>query len=131
MSSRSRRKQAARAARPQAQPAPEATPAAPELTAADRWMGALCYLGPLWLIPACSPRRRQAFVQFHLNQGLVLLVLVAAFIAMGFVPYCYEFAVSCAVLVVILALIGLAGALRGNTDSLPVIKNVTRNFHPF
>lgn len=131
MSSRSRRKQAARAARPQAQPTPEATPAAPELTAADRWMGALCYLGPLWLIPACSPRRRQAFVQFHLNQGLVLLVLLAAFIAMGFVPYCYEFAVSCAVLVVILALIGLAGALRGNTDSLPVIKNVTRNFHPF
>lgn len=131
MSSRSRRKQAARAARPQAQPAPEATPAVPELSAADRWMGALCYLGPLWLIPACSPRRRQAFVQFHLNQGLVLLVLLAAFIAMGFVPYCYEFAVSCAVLVVILALIGLAGALRGNTDSLPVIKNVTRNFHPF
>ena len=131
MSSRSRRKQAARAARPQAQPTPEATPVAPELTAADRWMGALCYLGPLWLIPACSPRRRQAFVRFHLNQGLVLLILVAAFIAMGFVPYCYEFAVSCAVLVVILALIGLAGALRGNTDPLPVIKNVTRNFHPF
>ena len=131
MSSRSRRKQAARAARPQAQPTPEATPAAPELTAADRWMGALCYLGPLWLIPACSPWHRRTFVRFHLNQGLVLLILVVAFAAMSFVPYCYEFSVSFAMLVCLLALIGLAGALRGNTDPLPVIKNVTRNFHPF
>ena len=63
--------------------------------------------------------------------ALVLLILLAAFTAMGFVPYCFEFAVSCAVLVAILALIGLAGALRQTTDPLPVIKNVTRNFHPF
>lgn len=131
MSSRSRRKQAARAARPQAQPAPEPTPAAPELSAADRWMGALCYLGPLWLIPACGPWHRRTFVRFHLNQGLVLLILVVAFAAMSFVPYCYEFSVSLAVLVELLALIGLVGALRGKTDTLPVIQNVTRNIHPF
>lgn len=131
MSSRSKRKQAARAAHPPVTPAPSTKPAAPQLPAAARWMGALCYLGPLWFLPACSPWRHQDFVRFHLNQGLVLLILLAAFTAMGFVPYCFEFAVSCAVLVAILALIGLAGALRQTTDPLPVIKNVTRNFHPF
>lgn len=130
MSSRSKRKQAARAARPP-EPAPATKPASPEVPRAARWMGALCYLNILILIPACSRWRHHDFVRFHLNQGLVLLAMVVVFAAIGFVPYCYEFSVSCSILVEVMSLIGLVTALRRKTDPLPVIRNVTRNFHPF
>ena len=130
MSSRAKRKQAARAAAPKPQPAPQA-PKEPEVPAAARWMGALCYLNILILIPACSRWRKHDFVRFHLNQGLVLLAMMVVFAVIGFVPYCYEFAFSCGLLVEVMSIIGLVTALRRKTDPLPVIRNVTRNFHPF
>lgn len=130
MSSRAKRKQAARAAAPQPRiDAP--APARPEVPAAARWMAALCYLNILILIPACSRWRHHDFVRFHLNQGLVLLAMIVVFAAMGFVPYCYEFSVSCSLLVEVMSIVGLVTALRRKTDPLPVIRNVTRNFHPF
>ena len=70
-------------------------------------------------------------MRFHLNQGLVLLAMIVVFAAMGFVPYCYEFSVSCSLLVEVMSIVGLVTALRRKTDPLPVIRNVTRNFHPF
>lgn len=94
-------------------------------------MGALCYLNILLLIPACSHWRRDPFVRFHLNQGLVLLMLSVVFGALVFVPYCAEMSISLSLLIGILSVIGLVGALRRRTDPLPVIQNVTRNFHPF
>ena len=103
----------------------------PPVPAAARWMAALCYLNILILIPACSRWRHHDFVRFHLNQGLVLLAMIVVFAAMGFVPYCYEFSVSCSLLVEVMSIVGLVTALRRKTDPLPVIRNVTRNFHPF
>ena len=52
----------------------------PEKTGEDvsrgaRWMAALCYLNILILIPACCKWRHDDFVRFHLNQGLVVLML--------------------------------------------------------
>lgn len=131
MSSRAKRKQAARAARPPEPPAVVSESKEPEVSGAALWMGALCYLNLLLLIPACTRWRKDAFVRFHLNQGLVLLILFAAFVVIGFVPYCFEFALSCCILVEILSLVGLVSALRRKTDPMPVIQNVTRNFHPF
>lgn len=131
MSSRAKRKQAARAAAPKPQPDAARTPREPEIPNAARWMGALCYLNILILIPACSRWRHHEFVRFHLNQGLVLLAMIVVFAAIGFVPYCYEFSVSCGILVEVMSLVGLVTALRRKTDPLPVIRNVTRNFHPF
>lgn len=131
MSSRAKRKKAARPAAPDKTPAAPHPPAEPRVPAAARWMGALCYLNVLILIPACSSWRRDPFVRFHLNQGLVLLMLLTVFGAMAFVPYCGEMSISFSLLIEVLSIIGLVGALRRRTDPLPVIKNVTRNFHPF
>ena len=67
-----------------------------------RFSAALCYVSVLILIPACTQFRKDDFVKFHLNQGLVVLSLV-----------------------------GLVQALRGYMVPLPLVSYITRNFHPF
>ena len=44
-------------------------PEEPAVSSTARWMGALCYLSILILIPACTKWRQDEFVRFHLNQG--------------------------------------------------------------
>ena len=50
-------------------------------------MGVLCYLGILVLIPLLTDAKNEAFVRFHIKQGIVLLItgVVAGFVA-GIIP---------------------------------------------
>ena len=61
-------------------------PEEPAVSSTARWMGALCYLSILILIPACTKWRQDEFVRFHLNQGLMVLMLATICAALGFVP---------------------------------------------
>ena len=61
-------------------------PEEPAASSTARWMGALCYLSILILIPACTKWRQDEFVRFHLNQGLMVLMLATICAALGFVP---------------------------------------------
>lgn len=102
-----------------------------DLPAAARWMGALCYLGIMILIPACSRWRQHEFVRYHLNQGLVLLALGTVCGAIGMIPRCGEIGLTLTLLVDALSLVGLVQALRKIEQPLPIIYGITRNFHPF
>lgn len=98
---------------------------------AARWMAALCYLSVLILIPACTRWRRDDFVKFHLNQGLVLLALSTVCAAFAQLPYCGEVGFWLVLLVDALSLVGLVNALRCRKTMLPLVGRLLVNFHPF
>lgn len=87
-------------------------PEEPAVSSTARWMGALCYLSILILIPACTKWRQDEFVRFHLNQGLMVLMLATICAALGFVPVLEQVALSLTLLVDVLSLVGLITALR-------------------
>ena len=102
-----------------------------EIPRSTRFMGALCYVSILILIPACTRWRQDDFVRYHLNQGLVLLALATVCGAVGMLPFCSELGVTLTLLVDALSLVGLVQTLRGYKMSLPVVSYITKNFHPF
>ena len=87
-------------------------PEEPAVSSTARWMGALCYLSILILIPACTKWRQDEFVRFHLNQGLMVLMLATICAALGFVPVLEQVALSLTLLVDVLS---LACWSRGST----------------
>ena len=87
-------------------------PEEPAVSSTARWMGALCYLSILILIPACTKWRQDEFVRFHLNQGLMVLMLATICAALGFVPVLEQVALSLTLLVDVLSLVGLITALH-------------------
>ena len=97
----------------------------------DRLLAALCYLNVLILIPACCKQRHDAFVKFHLNQGLVVLALATVCACVGFLPHCSELGLTLTLLVDALSLVGLVQTLRGLQTPLPLIWRITKSFHPF
>lgn len=106
-------------------------PEPPAVSRAVVWMGALCYLNILILIPACSRWRQDPFVRFHLNQGLVTLMLATVCAALGFVPSFGEIALTLTLMVDVLSLVGLVTALRRRQAPLPFIGLLAARFHPF
>ena len=91
----------------QACPAPDTPPRK------TRLLAALCYLNVLILIPACCKQRHDAFVKFHLNQGLVVLALATVCACVGFLPHCSELGLALTLLVDAPSLVGLVQTLRG------------------
>ena len=84
----------------------------------------MCYLSILILIPACTKWRQDEFVRFHLNQGLMVLMLATICAALGFVPVLEQVALSLTLLVDVLSLVGRAAPL-------PFIGLLVARFHPF
>lgn len=117
---------------PAAQPAPVSQAPAPEQPPRTaKLMAALCYLNVLILIPACTKWRHDAFVKFHLNQGLVVLALATVCACVGFIPHGSEIGLTLTLLVDVLSLVGLIQTLRGLKTPLPLVWKITKNFHPF
>lgn len=110
---------------------PETVPPPDTDDKGDKWMGALCYLSILILIPACNPRRANDFVRFHLNQGLVVLALATVCGIVALLPGCATLGATLTLLVDLVSLAGLVCALRGRKIPLPGISAIVRAFHPF
>ena len=96
-----------------------------------RWMAALCYLNVLILIPACTKWRHEEFVNYHLNQGCLVLILTTLFAAVGFIPYCTDLCLFLTALADILSIFGLVNALRLRKAPLPLLGALVESFHPF
>ena len=116
---------------PAPQPAPKAAPTPVQPPRTAKRMAALCYLGVLILIPACTKWRHDDFVKFHLNQGLVVLALATVCASVGFLPHCSEMGFTLTLLVDVLSLVGLVQTLRGQQTPLPGVWRITKSFHPF
>ena len=96
-----------------------------------RWMAALCYLNILILIPACTKWRHEEFVNYHLNQGFLVLILTTLFAAVGSIPYCTDLCLFLTALADILSIFGLVNALRLRKAPLPLLGALVESVHPF
>ncbi|MBQ5953474.1 MAG: zinc ribbon domain-containing protein [Lachnospiraceae bacterium] len=83
----------------------------------NKLMGILCYLSILWLIPFFAAKD-SPFVRFHLNQGLLVLIVGIASSILHFIPV-VGWVVSVAAFA--LAVIGIVYVCQGKVQELPLI----------
>ncbi len=89
----------------------------PRDIADNKLMGILCYLSILWLVPYLTTKD-SPFVRFHLNQGLLVLIVGIA----GAVLQCLRvvgWVLSVAAFA--LAIIGIVNVVNGKVQELPLI----------
>ena len=103
-----------------------------EPTSDEKVMGAIAYLGILFLVPLLA-KKDSKFAMFHAKQGMVLFIAeIIAYIAgfmLAFIPY-FGWYLDWLIYVVvgILALIGLIQALSGKYWELPVLGAWAKTF---
>ena len=85
--------------------------------AENKGMAILCYLGILWLIPFLA-KKDSPFVKYHLNQGLLVLILGIAVAIISWIPVVGWL---CGVVVFALAIIGIINVVNGKAQELPII----------
>ena len=85
--------------------------------AENKGMAILCYLGILWLIPFLA-KKDSPFVKYHLNQGLLVLILGIAVAIISWIPVVGWL---CGVVVFALAIIGIVNVVNGKVQELPLI----------
>ena len=94
----------------------------------NKVMGILAYIGPLVFVPMFAAKESK-WARFHANQGLVLFILEAAISItssiLGRIPY-IGWLLSLVlwladVAVVVLAVLGIVSAAKGQAKELPII----------
>ena len=118
----------AAAAAPEAA-APEAAPAAapgvdPADASSNKVMAVLAYLGILVLVPLLAAKESK-FARFHTNQGLILLICSIVSFAIGKVPSIAFISWILNIAILILAIIGIINAVKGETKELPLVGKFT------
>jgi uncharacterized membrane protein len=88
-------------------------------------MAVLCYFGILILIPALTEAKNDAFVKFHIKQGLVLII---AGVAVGIISWIPFVGWAAGILLFILWLIGVINAASGKEEHVPVIGKLGDSF---
>ena len=89
----------------------------PRDIADNKLMGILCYLSILWLIPYLTTKD-SPFVRFHLNQGLLVLIIGIVGAVLQCLPV-VGWVVSVAAFA--LAIIGIVNVVNGKVQELPLI----------
>ncbi len=119
---------------PTVPPTPVATPtpaAGGAVTAPEKntLMAVLAYLGILIIIPFLVAKDN-AFVKFHLKQGLVLFTIEAILwvVGMGLMWGLYPLLKIVHVALIILSIIGIINALQGKEKELPLIGQFSKHF---
>jgi uncharacterized membrane protein len=92
----------------------------------DKLMGILSYLGILILIPLLATKNRSASLNFHINQGLGLIIIaVIGWVVLSTIPsfYIYRLMNIWQLLILVLIVIGIINVTKGENKPLPVIGN--------
>ncbi len=89
-------------------------------------MALLCYLGLLIIIPLVTEAKKEAYVKFHIKQGIILLitsvVIWIASIILAFIPVLGWIIVFLAWIgLLVLVIMGIVNALTGKENILPVV----------
>ncbi len=86
----------------------------------DKLMGVLCYLGIFILIPIIA--KKTEFTKFHLNQGLILVVLQLIAIVISFIPQVGAIIESIInIIAFVLMIIGIINVIQSKEAQLPVV----------
>jgi len=85
-------------------------------------MAILCYLGILILVPLLTDAKNEAFVKFHLGQGIVLIIASIAISVINVIPIIGQIiSILGGLAVFILWIMGIINAAGGQEKELPVI----------
>jgi uncharacterized membrane protein len=91
-------------------------------------MGVLSYLGPLVIIPLVTSKN-DAFVKFHIKQGLVLLVIeVAIYVYTMFAWHFWPLYQLINLGTLILSIVGIVNVIQGTEKELPLVGSFATNF---
>ncbi len=92
-------------------------------------MAVLAYIGPLVIIPYLMAKD-DAFVKFHIRQGLVLLVIevVCWILAMVFLPLLLILWIV-KLIILVLAIIGIINATQNKQKELPLVGSYAKYFN--
>lgn len=91
----------------------------------NRSLGALCYLGPLLLIPFLSKPDSQ-FLRYHCNQGLVLTLFCILVNIAGHVPLIGWMMSACGWIAAVTMFVkGLKNVTEGKRTPIPLIGDIT------
>jgi len=95
----------------------------------NKVMGVLAYLGILVII-SYLVAKDEAFVKFHIKQGLVLLVIevVGWILAMTIWPLWIIFSIV-KIILFVLIIIGIINVIHGQEKKLPLVGNYARYFN--
>lgn len=116
-------------------PAAEEPSAAPEQSAEpapsenkNTAMGVLAYIGPL-VIVSYVVAKDDPFVKFHIQQGLVLLVLeVAVWILSMMIWPLWMLWNIVNIAIVVLAILGIVNVVQGKEKALPLVGSFAKHF---
>ena len=89
----------------------------PRDIADNKVMGVLCYLGLLWLVPLLAAKN-SPFVKFHLNQGLLVLIIALASSILNWIPIINIFGWIVSVIAFAFAIIGIVHVCQGKAQEL-------------
>ncbi len=92
----------------------------------DKLWGVLSYVPMLFIIPLIVVQKRSSFLNYHLNQGIILsLVVIVANFGFDLLPWWLSlvFLIKWVLNIAILALlvVGIKNVLERKTEPLPVI----------
>jgi len=111
-----------------AQPMAE-TSKAPDVQTNDNktLMGILAYIGPLVIIPFLTSKE-DAFVKFHIKQGLVLLVIEIAIMVIGnMMWFLYPVIGIINIALLILSIFGIVNVIQGKEKEVPVVGHFSKH----
>lgn len=105
--------------------APGAAPAIdPADASSNKLMAVLAYIGILVLIPLFAAKESK-FARFHTNQGLILLICSIVSYFIGKIPSLSFITWILSLAILILAIIGIINAVKGETKELPLVGKFT------
>jgi len=85
-------------------------------------MAILCYLGILILVPLLTDAKNDAFVKFHLKQGIVLIIASIAISVINIIPIIGQIiSIVGGLIVFVLWIMGIINAAGGQEKQLPII----------
>ncbi len=92
--------------------------------AENKIVAALAYIGLLFLVPLLAAKN-SPFARFHTSQGFVLFLGWVIIALIGWIPILgwivWFFG---AILLIILSILGLVSALKGEMKKLPIVGNI-------
>ena len=93
-------------------------------------MAVLCYIGILVLIPLLTDAKNEAFVKFHIKQGLTLLIFDIIISVISAIPVLgWIIGIVGSILILVLFIMGLINAAGGVEKPLPIIGQYADKFN--
>lgn len=93
---------------------------------ANKIMAVIAYLGILVVVPLITGKYKNSpFLKFHVNQAIIFCIGYVVSMFLSFIPFIGSFLSGVLILgIVILQIISIIGAIKGEKKSLPVIKKI-------